>query len=156
MKKLITLLLIAAALLLIGCGASTDNTATDSAEPTAESSTQLHTVPASDAALQLEWAPVDCEITLESSEAIFAKSDGFLTFALVGSTDDDCALRFTLKDSIAEMLAQQKDGVEYYLTVNDKVLKGAVSFSDDFTEVVMNGGYTYSEMCILATEIRGL
>ena len=153
MKKLLIILMIAAtALFCAGCGESTEDNST---EPTAEPSTQLHTMPPSEAE-QLEWAPVDCEITLESSTAIYAESADFLTFALAGSTDEDCELRFILNDETALMLSSQDAGISYYLTVNGKVLKGEVSFNDDFTQVTMKGGYTYGNMCVLATEIRGL
>lgn len=142
----------ATALLCVGCGETTEE---KTAEPTAEPATQLHTVPP-DEAEQLEWAPVDCEIRLESSTAIYAESADFLTFALAGSTDEDCELRFIINDETALMLSAQDATISYYLTVNGKVLKGDVSFSDDFTQVTMKGGYTYGDMCTIATEIRGL
>lgn len=153
MKRLLILFLIAAvALFATACGKPSDDTP---AEPTAEPGTQLHTIPPAEAE-QLEWAPVDCEISMESSTAVYAESKDFLTFAIVGSTDEDCELRFVLDDKTAEMLKAQKEDESYYLTVNQKVLKGAVSLSDDCSEVTMKGGYTYAEMCALATEIRGL
>ena len=154
MKKLSIVLLIAAvALFSVGCGNSSDQNAT--AEPTAEPSTQLHTLPSDDDA-PLEWAPVDCEITLESSSAVYAESEDFLTFALDGSTDEDCELRFTLDEKTASMLAQQSADSAYYLTVNGRVLKGTITLSEDHSELTLKGGYTYSKMCALASEIRGL
>ena len=153
MKRLLILLMIAAVTLFAtACGKSSDDTPK---EPTAEPSTQLHTIPPAETD-QLEWAPVDCEISLENSAAVYAESKDFLTFALSGTTDEDCELRFVINDETAKMLKSQQSDSAYYLTVNGKVLKGDVSFSDDYTEITMKGGYTYAEMCALATEIRGL
>ncbi|MBR1532748.1 MAG: hypothetical protein IJ639_00120 [Ruminococcus sp.] len=152
-KYLIVLMILAVALTASACS----NSAETSTEPeaAAEPSTQLHTVPPSEAE-QLEWAPVDCEITLDSSSAVYAESADFLTFALVGNTDEDCELCFTLDEKTAAMLKTQPADTAYYLTVNKKMLKGTVSFSEDFSELTMKGGYSYAEMCALATEIRGL
>ena len=153
MKRLLIPFLIAAvALFATACNNTTQET---SQEPTADLGTQLHTVPPAETD-QLEWAPVDCEISLESSTAVYAENKDFLTFAIAGSTDADCELRFVLNDETAKMLKSQKADETYYLTVNNKVLKGTVSLSDDCSEVTMKGGYTYAEMCALATEIRGL
>ena len=155
MKKLLILLLLAAtALCIVGCGSKPVEPTT--AEPTAnaEPSAQRHTIPPSET--QLEWAPVDCDIALCSAEAILIGEDDFLTFALAGSTDEDCALRFALSESGAGVLSAQQTAGGLHLTVDGKPLNGTLTFSDDCSEITMTGGYTYEEMCRLATAIRGL
>ena len=151
---MILLLILLTAVTAVGCANQPDVKQTD--EPTAAPETQLHTVAPPEETPSVEWAAVDCEISLESSDSIYAENRDFLTFALVGSTDEDCALRFTIDEVTASMLLQQDAGIDYYLTVNKKVLKGEISFSSDFSEIIMTGGYTYGEMCELAREIRGL
>ena len=154
MKKLLTILMVALiALAAAGCGQQSNDKDTD--KPTEAASNRMHTVPPTEAQ-EPEWAPVDCEIELHSSDAVYADSKAFRTFALVGSADDNCELRFTLDDETAAMLSKESRDKEYYLIVNEKTLKGDVSLNDDCTEVTMKGGYSYNEMCILATEIRGL
>ena len=156
MKKLLIPLLIAAiALCFAACGKKSEPTATE--QPTAQPSTQRHTVPPTEQTPKLEWAPVDCDIALHSSDGIAVEAADFLTFALDGSTDKDCKLRFSLSETAAGVLAaQQTDPFNLYLTVNGDPLKGKLSFSDDYTELVMQGNYSYDEMCRLATTIRGL
>ncbi len=151
-RYLIVFLTIITAVLAAGCS---KQSATQT-EPAAEPSTQLHTIPPTETGMQPEWAPVDCEITLESSDSVYAEGSDFQTFALVGNSDETCALHFILDDVTAAMLSQQDAGISYYVTVNGKVLKSEVTFNSDFTELTLKGGYTYSEMCALATEIRGL
>ena len=153
-KALIFLLILITAALAVGCSQQTDSPKAD--EPTAAPSTQLHTLPPADVEREPEWAPVDCEISLDSSDAVYAENSDFLTFALIGSSDEDCALRFKLNDETAAMLKKESAGVDFYLVVNGKTLKGAVTFNDDFTEMTVTGGCSYTEMCALATEIRGL
>ena len=153
-KALIFLLILITASLVVGCSQQTDSPKAD--EPTAAPSTQLHTLPPADVEREPEWAPVDCEISLDSSDAVYAENSDFLTFALIGSSDEDCALRFTLNDETAAMLKKESAGVDFYPVVNGKTLKGAVTFNDDFTEMTVTGGCSYTEMCALATEIRGL
>lgn len=140
------------ALLTVGCS---DNSAKKADKPTEEPATVLHTVPSTEQSAQLEWAPVDCEITLESSDSVYAERSDFLTFALVGNSNDNCALRFTLDDATASMLSEQGAKTAYYLTVNGRVLGGEVSLSEDCSELTLTG-YSYAEICALATEIRGL
>lgn len=154
MKRILMILMIAAlTVVTASCGVQQKKAST---EPPTEAETQLHTVPAEEQTQPVEWAPVDCEISLESSDSIYAESADFLTFALVGSSDDDCELRFTLEEETAAMLTQQEADIAYYVTVNGEKLKSTVSFNDDCTVLILSGGYSYGEMCSLATEIRGL
>lgn len=153
MKRFFLILLVTiTALLIVGCSDKPETTAT---EPTEEPATVLHTVPPTEQNAPLEWAPVDCEITLESSDYVYADKSGFLTFALIGNSDENCALRFTLDEAIAAALLGQSEDTAYYLTVNGRVLGGTVSLSEDRSELTLTG-YSYPEICALATEIRGL
>ena len=153
MKRLLTILLVAAlAVITAACGGSTENKAT---QPATEAGTQLHTVPPEEKPVQLEWAPVDCELQLMSGDTMLADQGAIPTFALSGSTDEDCALYFTL-DAMTSGVLQQNGGAGCYLTLDGEKLDGTLTFSEDCSEMTLAGGYSYDEMCRLATRIRGL
>ena len=151
MKKALLILMIAAiALCAVGCSKESDNTST---EPATEAGTQLHVIPPSDAISEPEWAPVDCDITLQSDTMQYADSAGILTFALVGSTDEDCELRFSLDEAVTAALSA--GATDCFFTVNGERLNGTVTFNDACTEATLKGGYSYEETCKLANTIRG-
>ncbi len=153
MKRFLIILMIAAtALLAVGCYKESSKTDT----PATEGETKLHTIQPDDADAQPEWAPVDCDIELRNTRYVYAQSTDFLTFALVGKTDEDCELQFTIDEVTSGMLSQQDASTEYFLSLDGQKLRGTVSFSDDFGKIYLKGGYTYDEMCALATKIRGL
>lgn len=152
MKKILTILMIASvALCAAGCAKETDR---NTAEPTAQPGTQLHTIPPTEQIAEPEWAPVDCEISLQNDTLMYADSSGFLTFALTGSADEDCALRFAFDEATTALLAQQAP-TDAYITLNGEPLVGTLSFNADYSEATLTGGYTYEEICQLANVIRG-
>lgn len=154
MKKVWILLMIAVfAIGMVGCS---DQKSDNKDETTGEAATQLHTVPPADTTSEPEWAPVDCNITLQSDTQLYADSADFMTFALVGSTDEDCELRFAFDETAAAKLAQAGIGADCYITVDSRQLNGSLTFNSDYTEASLKGGYTYAEMCELASAIRGV
>ncbi len=154
MKRFLLILMIAAtALLAVGCAKGGDQS---NKETVAEPTTKLDTIPTTSPEGQPEWAPVDCDIKLESAQYVFAEGSDFQTFALVGNTDDNCELRFTLDVVTSGMLSQQDKATAYYLTLDGKKLNGTITFNDDFSEFSLKGGYSYNDLCALASQIRGL
>ena len=121
--------------------------------PTEAPEPQLHTVAPTEQQ-EVEWAPVDSDLRLEDQEAVYAQKDDFLMFGVFGSTDEDGELRFILNDETAQMMSEQ-EVQEYYLVLNEALI-GTVTVSEDGTTVTLKGGYTYYELCQLATQIRGL
>ena len=153
MKRFLIIVLTAAlALTAAACGGTVKPVATELAT---QAGTQLHTMPPEEKPAALEWAPVDCELALENAGGVLADRAAIPTFALAGSTDEDCALHFMV-DQMTSGVLQQSGGEGCYLTLDGNRLNGKLSFSEDFSELTLAGGYDYEEMCQLATTIRGL
>ena len=154
MKRFLSILMIAAvALLMFGCSKSDDKQSSDTSSASAA---EAETRPFGKTA-EPEWAPVDCEISLYSGNLVYAQNADFPTFAIVGDSDVNCALLFTVDKTAAAVLSMNQDeGIKYALSVNGDELTGTVSFNDDFTEMTFKGAYSYEDMCSIASVIRGL
>lgn len=154
MKKIISILMIAAiALLMFGCSKSEDK---KTSEKNAEPATVENTRPFGRTE-EPEWAPVDCDIALVINDTVCAENSDFPTFALIGSNIDDCGLLFEVDKTAAGVLSMNYDeSADCYLAVNGEALNGTVSFNDDFTEMTFRGDYNYTEMCEIASTVRGL
>lgn len=152
MKKIVSWILIALlGLILAGC--ANGPTAEPTAEPT-EPEPQAHTI-APSTPVEPEWAPVDCALTLEDNDNLYAEGEDFRYFALIGTTDEDCELRFMLDEVTAAMLREQNADNAYFITVNGTRL-GNANLNEDCTEASVKGQLSYDEMTAMATTIRGL
>lgn len=149
-RRILCLVILAAALWLTACGAE-EPAAT--AVPT-EPPSQLHTVAPRPAQPAVEWASVEAQMTLEDSELLYAKGSDFVSFALI-VTDSGAEIRFRLDDVTAQMLRGMDPGIQYYVTVNEKRI-GDVKLNETCDELTLLGDFTYNQLCLLSNRIRGL
>lgn len=151
MKRWILCLAVIAALLLTACGGA--QTPAPTAAPT-EPPTQLHTVAPGASGQEPEWASVECMMTLEDDDNLYAKGSDFVSFALIGG-EDAAELRFRLDEVTATMLRDQSKDNAYYVTMDDQRI-GDVVLNESCDELTLVGDRSYEELCTLANRIRGL
>ena len=155
MKKIIAAVMALALLLsLVGCGSAPEPpTEPVTAAPT-EPPPQMHTVAPTAAEPEPEWAPVDCDISLESDGETVVDSSGFEYFAIVGS-EDDSMLSFKLSELSSKLLKSRGEDSVYTLVLNGKEIGSAVP-DESYEELILDEKLPYEYLCELATSIRGV
>lgn len=144
-------MILAAVPAFVGC-AKNDDSKANASDTAAEAETRLF-----GRTEEPEWAPVDCDIALSSGGTVYAQNADFPTFAIVGTNSDNGALVFIVEQTAAAVLsASAVDADSYILTVNGEDLSGSVSFNDGCTEMTFKGDCSYTELCEIASVIRGL
>ena len=150
MKRIIVLIAILAVISLAACGAEPLPPTEAPTEPVP----QLHTLAPTEAVAEPEWVPVDSDLTLERGGEVYAQGEDFERFALVEDDGVFC-LKFGLGEFACAVLGSQGSVEGFSLALNGEDI-GGVSLSADCAELTLIGDYTYDELCVLATRIRGL
>ncbi len=153
MKILVSLLItVLLCFSLVGCSQ------TEEVIPT-EEPTKAHSIaPTEEFLVEPEWAPIDCNITLNDAKGnIVVQSYDFLTFALVGNTDEDSKIKLKLSDEATDMLKSNNEDLTLTLNINDTAIEDVVISPSTFSgEFEIGESYSYQDTCDLATTIRGL
>lgn len=102
-----------------------------------------------------EWTLAEGDLTLEDDHQLYAVSEDFLYFAIVGAQPDEMELRFRFDDVTANMLRTQSPDNRYYITLDGEKI-GNASISDDGATATITAQDAAQEITALASKIRGL
>lgn len=129
-------------------------------EVTPTEAISIHTLPPTTAEAEPEWCKIDCDISLNDDKgAIVVSSEDFDTFALIGSNDNDCALRIKVTDTGADImnLSYQQGVTKLSLNINGKKFADIALNEESLDgEFDIKGKYTFEQLCNWSNVIRGL
>lgn len=152
MKRLYMVLLTAAMTALVLSACASQNPVIETQPDTTPA---LFTLAPGAADADTEWAAVDCELALlDESAQVYAEAAGFDSFAMMGTADGDCRLVFRCTDELSAMLASLDEVHTWTITLDGEDI-GEAEPSDSFDTFTVAFG-DYSDMCEIATRIRGL
>lgn len=154
MKKILILLTLCAVCLAFA--SCKDDTPANSQQPSAA---PKHTVAPTDVIHnELEWAPVDCDITLNTKDSQpVLINDDFDTFALVGNTDEDSHIVIKLTDDAASALKTMTELSDMPLLINNvEVAKITIDKNTFNGEITFGEKDTISQLQEYANIMRAL
>ena len=152
MKRFIAVIL--AVLMISALSACGPEPEQPTAAPT-EPPPQMHTVaPAADPDSEPEWAPVYSELELTVGGETVVSHGEFLYVALVNAKDG-YFIRLTPDESAVQRLQGIESFEDSAVTLDGEYIASA-DFDKDSGEITLICSHNYSELCELATDIRGV